>query len=39
MDVYHSISLGDYNPDLTYTDDIDLTHDSNWDPNARQILT
>jgi hypothetical protein len=39
VDVYHSISLGDYNPDLTYTDDIDLTHDSNWDPNARQILT
>lgn len=39
VDVYHSISLGDYNPDLTYTDDIDLTTDSHWDNAQRQILT
>lgn len=30
VDVYHRISLGDYNPDLTYTDTIDLTTDSNF---------
>ncbi|MFZ5719106.1 MAG: PEPxxWA-CTERM sorting domain-containing protein [Pseudomonadota bacterium] len=33
VDVYHSISLGNYNPDLTYTDEIDLTTDSHpWNP-------
>ena len=30
VDVDHRISLGDYNPDLTYTDTIDLTTDSNF---------
>lgn len=37
VDVYHSISLGDYNPDLTYTDTIPLTHDSN--PSAPNPLS
>jgi hypothetical protein len=39
VDVFHSISLGDYNPDLTYTDDIALTHNSHWDANQRVVLT
>lgn len=39
VDVYHSIGLQDYNPDLTYTDDIDLTHNSHWDPSKQRILT
>lgn len=30
VDVYHKITLGNYNPDLTYTDEIDLTTDSNF---------
>lgn len=30
VDVYHKITLGEYNPDLTYTDEIDLTTDSNF---------
>jgi hypothetical protein len=37
VDVYHSISLGNYDPDLTYTDTIPLTHDSN--PYSPQPLT
>lgn len=34
VDVYHSIRMGDYNPDLIYQDTVPLTHDSN--PNAAQ---
>jgi hypothetical protein len=34
VDVYHSIKMGDYNPDLIYQDTVPLTHDSN--PNAAQ---
>lgn len=29
VDIYHSISLGNYTPDLTYTDGNALTYDSN----------
>ncbi len=39
VDVYHSISLADYKPDLTYTDDIELEHNSHWDPNKRDYLS
>lgn len=37
VDVYHSITLGNYNPDLTYTDEIDLTTDSH--PFDAELLT
>lgn len=37
VDIYHSISLTDYNPDLTYTDTIPLTTDSNY--NSPNLLT
>jgi hypothetical protein len=37
VDVYHSISLTNYNPDLTYTDEIPLTTDSNY--NGPDILS
>lgn len=30
VDVYHRIRLGDYTPELTYTDEVDLTTDSNY---------
>lgn len=39
VDVYHSISQNDYNPDLTYTDEIELEHNSHWDPNKRDYLS
>ena len=39
VDVYHGISLADYNPDLTYTDDVDLLHNSHWDPVKQRMLT
>jgi PEP-CTERM motif len=39
VDVYHSISMKDYQPDLTYTDDIELEHNSHWDPNKRDYLS
>jgi hypothetical protein len=39
VDVYHSVQLQEYNPDLTYTDDVKLTHNSHWDPNKRELLT
>jgi hypothetical protein len=39
VDVYHSISLSDYSPDLTYTDDIELEHNSHWDPTKRDYLS
>jgi len=39
VDVYHSISMGDYNPDLVYQDTVPLTHDSNPNAAARKYLT
>lgn len=39
VDVYHSITLTDYSPDLTYTDDIELEHNSHWDPTKRDYLS
>jgi hypothetical protein len=39
VDVYHSISLTDYSPDLTYTDDIELEHNSHYDPTKRDYLS
>lgn len=38
VDVYHAISLGNYNPELTYTDTTPLTTDSQWDGSPK-ILT
>ncbi|ODT86039.1 PEPxxWA-CTERM sorting domain-containing protein [Phenylobacterium sp. SCN 70-31] len=37
VDVYHAITLADYNPDLKYTDTIPLTTDSH--PTAPKVLT
>jgi hypothetical protein len=39
VDVYHSITLQNYSPDLTYTDDIELTHNSHYDPTKRDYLS
>lgn len=39
VDVYHSINLTDYSPDLTYTDEIELEHNSHWDPTKRDYLS
>lgn len=39
VDVYHQISTGNYNPNLTYTDDNELEHDSNWNSLDRQFLS
>jgi hypothetical protein len=39
VDVYHSITLTDYSPDLTYTDDIELEHNSHYDPTKRDYLS
>ena len=34
VDVYHNVTLTNYDPDLTYTDEVPLTHDSNpYDPD------
>lgn len=30
VDVYHRMRLGDYTPELTYTDEVELTTDSNY---------
>jgi hypothetical protein len=38
VDVFHAISLGTYDPDLTYTDTVPLTTDSQWDGTPK-ILT
>lgn len=37
VDVYHSISLGDYNPDLVYRDDVNVTTDSNFSGGAKTL--
>lgn len=39
VDVFHSIALKEYNPGLTYTDEIELEHNSHWDPNKREFLS
>lgn len=39
VDVYHTVELKEYNPDLTYTDTVDLEHNSHWDPAKREYLT
>lgn len=36
VDVYHRITLGTYTPELTYTDDVELTTDSNYE-NAQAL--
>ncbi|WP_337187651.1 PEPxxWA-CTERM sorting domain-containing protein [Phenylobacterium sp.] len=38
VDVYHAITLTDYDPDLKYTDTIPLTTDSQWDGSPK-VLT
>jgi hypothetical protein len=37
VDVYHTIKMGNYDPDLVFQDTVPLTHDSN--PNAAQRKT
>ena len=39
VDVYHGIELKDYSPGLTYTDDVDLEHNSHYDPVKQRMLT
>lgn len=39
VDVYHPISLTEYNPGLTYTDQVLLEHNSHWDPTKREFLS
>jgi hypothetical protein len=36
VDVYHNIKTGDYNPDLIYRDDVNVTTNSNF-PNATAL--
>lgn len=39
VDVYHTVELKEYNPDLTYTDENNLEHNSHWDPTKREELS
>ena len=39
VDVFHTVELKEYNPDLTYTDENKLEHNSHWDPSKREQLS
>lgn len=39
VDVYHNISVGDYNPDLVYQDTVKVTTDSNFNNNQQKVLS